>query len=272
MPSSKETLSKGTPGVGRTFPIDAATVMEFDDRARPAYVQTRNETNSRIQAALRSSLEHVSRDIAKGRVIGSAIFVVACAATVLLAHASWQRHLDFQRWVVETPMQVTVDLTTPSTYTTSFKQTCVVGHGQSIFVSLDDSDATEEVMRERLAGLEGELTIRDGTGTEIVTEPFSEETVRFWGDDPMLVSFLPFSNGDYTAEIKIQKGAIGLDGREHELYARNQLCGLEQLPVLFCGLFSAIAGLVAGVAGYCTLPSVLRDGFRVKAPQDAEPS
>ena len=217
-------------------------------------------------------MNHSSPPVATGRILGSVIFVIACTGMVLFARASWQRHIDFQRWVAETPMQATVDLTTPSTSTTSFKQTCVVGHGQSIFVSLDDPGATEEAILESLAGLEGELTIRDGTGTEIVTEPFSDETVRFWGDDPMLVSFLPFSNGDYTAEITIQKGAIGLDGREHELYARNQLCGLEQFPVLVFGLFTAVAGLVAGVAGYCTFPSVLRDGFRVVAPQESEPT
>ncbi|HUG67027.1 MAG TPA: hypothetical protein VMM76_04720 [Pirellulaceae bacterium] len=163
---------------------------------------------------------------------------------------------------------MTVDLTTPSTHFAAFTQTCVMAHGQSIYVAFDDPHATDENIGERFAGLQGTVTIRDLTGAEILTKPFDATDVRLWGDDPMLVGFHPFANGDYTAEIKIEQSASTLDGTQHELYARNELCGLELMPAYVLGAISAVAALIACLVGCYTVPSVARHGFRVQVPDD----
>lgn len=163
-------------------------------------------------------------------------------------------------------MQMTVDLTTPSTTSAPFKQTCVMAHGQSIYVALDDSDANDENIGEHFDGLQGAVTIRDLAGVEVLTKPFDATGVRLWGDDPMLVGFHPFANGDYTAEIKIERGASATGGRQHNLYARNELCGLELMPAYVLGAISAVAGLIACTVGSNTVPSIARHGFRIQVP------
>jgi len=55
----------------------------------------------------------------------------------------------------------------------------------------------------------------------------------------------PFANGDYIVEIEIEQGTSAIDGRRHELYARNELCGLELMPAYVLGATSAVAALIA---------------------------
>lgn len=148
-------------------------------------------------------------------------------------------------------------------------QTCPMAHGQSIYIDLHLADATAENIGEHFAGLAGAVTIRDHSGGEVLTKRFNADTVRLWGEDPMLVGFHPFSAGDYTAVINIEHGAVALAGTEHTLYARNELCGLELMPAYVLGAISAVAGLVAIFVGCYTLPSVIRDGFRIQPHDDA---
>lgn len=143
-----------------------------------------------------------------------------------------------------------------------------MAHGQSIYVAFDDPDANDENIGEYFAGLQGTVTIRDLTGAEVLAKPFDATGVRLWGDDPMLVGFHPFANGDYTAEIKIEQGASALGGTQYDLYARNELCGLELMPAYVLGAISALAALIACVGGCYTVPSIARDGFRVQVPDD----
>lgn len=175
--------------------------------------------------------------------------------------------MDFYEWIEARPMQVSVDLSTPAVHTAPFKQTCYIAHGQSIYVAYDRADLTDENIREHFAGLRGTISIRDLDGTEVLTKPFDADSVRLWGNDPLLVGFHPFRNGDYTAEIKIDQGAIALNGTSHELYARNELCGLERMPAYVMGAISAVAGLIACMIGGFTLPSIVRHGFRAAKPK-----
>lgn len=188
--------------------------------------------------------------------------------SVYFGVAAWKWNSDFYTWIDANPMRMTLDLTVPSTHTTPFTQTCVVAHGQSIYVAYENPNATDESVAEHFAGLKGSLTIRDLTGAEVLTKPFDANSMRLWGNDPMLVRFQPFANGDYTAEFKIQQGASEIDGNQHVLYARNELCGLEIMPAYILGAVSAIALLIAIMVACYAVPSIVRNGFRVEMPVD----
>ena len=164
------------------------------------------------------------------------------------------------------PMQMTVDLTKPGLYTAPFKQACVMAHGQSIYVSLQDQDLTSENTGEYFTGLSGSVTIRDNAGMEVLTKSFDADGVRLWGEHPMLVGIHPFKNGEYTAEFKIDRGAMALSKTSYELYARNELCGIELMPAHILGAASAVTGLIAWIIGWYTVPSILRHGLRVALP------
>jgi len=206
--------------------------------------------------------------IAKGRVVASVFLLALIGVAVYFGIAAWKWNSDFYKWVDAKPMQVTLNLTIPSTHTVPFTQTCVVAHGQSIHVAYDHPDVTDENIAEHFAGLKGSVTIRDLSGAEVLTKSFDADSVRLWGNDPLLVGFHPFANGEYSAEIEIQQGAPKIDGTQHDLYARNELCGLELMPAYILGAISAVASFIACMVACYTLPLIVCNGFRVKMPDD----
>ncbi len=199
-----------------------------------------------------------------GRIVASIFLLALIGVSVYFGIAAWKWNSDFYAWIDANPMRMTLDLTIPSTHTTPFTQTCVVAHGQSIYVAYENPNATDENIAELFAGLKGSVTIRDLTGAEVLTESFDANSMRLWGNDPMLVGFHPFANGDYTAEIEIQQGASKIDGNQHVLYARNELCGLELMPAYILGAVSAIVSLITFMVACYTVPSIVRNGFRVE--------
>jgi hypothetical protein len=213
-------------------------------------------------------LAHASNIIAKGRIAACVFLLTSVGGSVYFGIAAWKWNSDFYEWIDAEPMQMTVDLTTPSTHSTPFTQTCVMAHGQSICVTYDNPDANDETIAEHFAGLKGTVTIRDLTDVEVLTRPFDANSMRFWGEDPMLVRFHPFANGEYTAEIEIEQGASKIDSPPHDLYARNELCGLELMPAYVLGVISAVASLIACVITFYTVPSIVRHGFRIQMPDD----
>lgn len=211
---------------------------------------------------------HSSNSVAKGRIFSSVVLIAFGIASIYFGVASWRWNSDFYKWVYAKPMQMTVDLTTPSTRSVPFKQTCAMAHGQSIYIAFDNPNANDENIGEHFAGLQGSVTIRDLSGVEILTKSFDAKDMRLWGDDPMLVGFHPFKNGDYTAEIHIEQGATALGATQHDLYARNELCGLELMPAYILGAISGVAGLIACAVACYTVPAIARHGFRAQLPSD----
>ncbi len=207
-------------------------------------------------------MTHPSNAIAKTRIVASLSLVALIVASIYFGISAWKWNSDFNEWIDAKPMQLTVDLTKPAIHTAPFKQTCDMAHGQSIYVSLDGTDMTNENIGEHFAGLKGTLTIRNVDGTEVLTKDFHADGVRLWGEVPMLVGFHPFQNGEYNAEIRIDQGAMALRGTAHELYARNELCGLELMPAYVLGAISAVVGVIACIVGTYTVPSIVQHGFR----------
>ncbi len=213
-------------------------------------------------------MAYTSAPLAKGRIFAFLILLALGSTSIYFGVAAWRWNSNFYRWVDAKPMQMTIDLTTPATHAAPFEQTCAIAHSQSIYVTLNDPDITDENVGEYFAGLQGSVTIRDLSGTEILTTPFHADGMQRWSDDPLLVSFHPFANGDYTAELNIEQGATMLADTQHDLYARYDLCGLELMPAYILGAISAAAGLIACGVASVTLPSIARHGFRVQMPDD----
>ena len=211
-------------------------------------------------------LVYSSCPVVKGRIFATVAMAAFGVASIYFGTSARRWSLDFQQWIDAKPMEMTIDLTAQSTQSAPFKQTCAMAHGQSIYVAFDDPDANEENIGKHFAGLQGTVIIRDLSGSEILAKPFEASDVRLWGDDPMLVGFHPFKNGDYIAEIHIEQGAASLGAKQHELYARNELCGLELMPAYVLGAVSAVAGFIACVIGCYTLPAIAHNGFRAQRP------
>jgi len=192
---------------------------------------------------------------------GIGLALVALAISVHSGLTAWRHHRDFYVWIDARPLDVTLDLTRPSVQTVPFTQTCSLAHGESIYFDTGEAGWSEAEVAERFAGLDGTLKIRDAAGKEIASRELTAESVSPWGLDPMLTGIFPFAKGDYTAEIRIERGASDLPGSEHRLYARYELCGLELLPAYLLGAVSAVAGLVGLIAAAITATSIRRHGF-----------
>jgi hypothetical protein len=214
-------------------------------------------------AHLRFHLPNTSNNITTGRIVACVFLFAFIGVSIYFGMAAWKWNSDFYEWIDARPMQMAVDLTTPATYSAPFTQICAMAHGQTIYVAYENPDANDENIAEHFAGLKGAVTIRDLTGATVLTKPFDANSVRLWGDDPILVGFHPFANGEYIAEIEIQQGASKIDGTQHDLYARNELCGLELIPAYILGAVSAVALLLACVVAFYTMPSIVRADFRI---------
>lgn len=184
------------------------------------------------------------------------------SASLYFGIGAWSWNSRFYTWLDARPMELTVDLSVPATYTVPFRQTCQMAHGQSIFIELDTTSATDESVRDWFAGLKGTLTIRNLQGEPVLSRDFHSQHLRLWEDSPRLVGFYPFATGDYLAEFNIEQGASATQGVPHQLYARYDLCGLELFPAYMLGGLSIVTGLIACGIAWCRLPAGSRKDQR----------
>lgn len=226
--------------------------------------------------------ERTMRKLAKARLTGGVIACTAICVTLFFAKLAFDYQHTFRGWISAHPMEVTLDLSRPGTVTVPFHQTCSVSHGEGVFVDGGLKDDGEQIPQAELNGLSGSIVIQNAADEEIVARHFkvSEATLS---DSPgnsglvsggqMLVEIPTFSQGEYTATITIEKGVAALSGQTQRLYAKYQLCGLEQIPVVVLGFISFCAGVVGLFALVAVLPGFLRSGIWrevIKAPPPPE--
>ena len=158
-------------------------------------------------------------------------------------------------------METAFDLSQSGETTVPFRQTCSSSHGEVVCLKCDVPDAAKENSEKFFKGLSGSVVIKDSRGSTIQYVKITAETTHYFNGEIMLAGFAPFSKGDYVATIRVDSGAAGLAGKPQTIYAKYQLCGLEQLPAVIMGVLAAGAGLVALISAVCVLPGLLRRGF-----------
>jgi len=213
--------------------------------------------------------QHQSKKTAVGRCIGLALAIVCLCVSIWLGREALRMNADFHRWIVDRPMQTEIDLSQPAETVVPFRQTCSSSHGESLCLSLGpDHDLSEDSLN-LLEELSGTLVISDSHNVEVASANFSERTAWLRDDQLVLANLDTFQRGDFVARIRIESGAPALAGKQQTLYARYQLCGLEQMPAVVAGVLTIVSLLVTAATACFVLPGLYRYGFR-QWPQSEE--
>jgi hypothetical protein len=206
----------------------------------------------------------MQRKFAVGRTIGLLIAVLGIGNAIPCARSAMEANAKFQRWLTDRPMEMHVDLSKPSETTAPFRQTCGISHGENILLKVDPPLKPTEKPGELLKGLSAALAVVDEHENSIATVKMDGKSVYEspFQEDILLAGFYPFAEGNYVATIRVLSGAEGLAGRQQTVYAKYLVCGMELFPAYILGLFSFGSCLIGFIAAACSLPGLLRNGFR----------
>jgi len=176
------------------------------------------------------------------------VILLAIGAYFVFFTLSWNR--KFERWLVEEPVRLRLDLSYSGTFKAPFRQTCAIAHAQSIElvpVYFEDLERVHQVSKRATIDIRVvEVgTTRDVAVLEDATgHPPREAMVRY-------ARLRPLPNGDYTLTAVVRR-ARELEPMPVYMVVRNDLCGCERLPAIASQVaagvalfFSVIAGLVA---------------------------
>ena len=146
-----------------------------------------------------------------------------------------------------------VDLSVPGSYTTSYHEYGFdAPHGKWLCVDIPGTPLDHyEHKRDVLEGLEGHFALRDRDGSVLEEGEFSSDVLlTFAHSNRMWLAQLPsLEPGEYELTLNVKKGAPDLAGKDHLLYARDELCGVEYAGMYFMYGIAAIAGLAAITPG-----------------------
>lgn len=154
-------------------------------------------------------------------------------------HRGWDWHRRFERWLVEEPVKMDMDLASPGMHSSVFEQTCAVAHAQCVVLIPKHAG---DLPRLRHAISNVSVSIHQDSASENlavevpVSEPLTEQEVS-------LARLHPVPDGRYTFSATVAPSeTITLPVI---LVMRNELCGLERLP----GTVSSVVGWTASLAG-----------------------
>ena len=181
-----------------------------------------------------------------GRKIFYGIAIILIAAGVYFLITAWNYQQDFYRWQDARPVDMTIDMSAPGEFKSSFLQTCHISHGEAICLLLPSDCMDANTWPKQLAELKLVCRILDRNGNEIIREEFNGESLSqeslIEGSIP-LVRFVPFKDGDYTMMVTVTKGSATLRGVPQRIIGRYMLCGLE-LMAAFLSMIIGIAALI----------------------------
>lgn len=211
--------------------------------------------------------------IAIGRIVGLLIAIFGIGASIWCARDAIRMNAEFHQWFVARPMETAIDLSQSGETVVPFDQTCSISHGEALYLTCDLDDESKQNTEELFKDLSGNVVIKDSDGNEIESVKINNRTVQYRDGMIMLNGFVPFRNGDYVATIRVDTGAAALADKQQTVYAKYQLCGLEEMPAMISGAFAFGAGVIGLVAAVCVLPGLLRCGIRRDISTDnAEPA
>jgi hypothetical protein len=205
------------------------------------------------------------------RIAGIPVSLTLVAVAIYLASDAYRRDREFHQWLVAEPVRVTVDLGQPGIVEAPFSQTCQVAHGEAIYLQFtSDSDVHPATL---LEGLRATMEIIAADGRTILTAEVPDDRLTSYVHGRpteeagvVLMTFDPFSVGQYSFRLQVLEPAPALAGKPQVLVARYRLCGLEAMPAFFAAVFAAVAGVPGLVIGAVTTVSIRRHGRRVSVP------
>ncbi|MBC7815432.1 MAG: hypothetical protein IAG10_00870 [Planctomycetaceae bacterium] len=212
----------------------------------------------------------MKRPIAIGRIVGLLVAAAGVVAACQWAHDATRMNAEFHQWFDDRPVDAAVDLSQPGEFHTAFRQTCSSSHGEVLQLQVNPPLQLDGNPEELLCDLSGECVITSSDGKVVEKAKFDATRFHTWAMSPdiVLTGFAPFAKGEYVVNVRIDSGADFLAGKEQRLFARYQLCGLEQFPAFIAGAFSFAAGIVALISGVCVLPGLLAQGIHAETDED----
>lgn len=201
------------------------------------------------------------RRVSIGRIVALILAVGFLGVAGWCGVEAWFWGSSFYEWLEARPTEMMVDLSQSGTTTAAFHQTCSIAHGEVIYLECELSVESGEGIAELFDGLSGSLAIVDQTGTEVERFEIDSSTVWMGDRELMLVRFKPFPTGDYTMSLQIDSGAASLAGNPVKMFARYQLCGLEQAPAVINGVIAFVAGFIGIVLLAWVMPALLQEGI-----------
>lgn len=206
------------------------------------------------------------RKLAKLRLAFVIVAVTALVATAYFSYAAYQANEDFHRWLTARPMRVQLDLSQRGTVTVPFQQTCVSAHSEGIYLDCTILDQQKQIPKGLLKGLSATIRITDPAGKEVLNQSLRDDFPWQLNGQVELVNFLPFDEGDYQATIEIDSGVPALADHPQTLYARYNLCGMEQAPVGMYGFLACCSGVITLFAVLIVLPDLWQFGIWKQVP------
>lgn len=164
----------------------------------------------------------------------------------IYAAFEWRRlSTNYEQALTAQPVNMPVDFSKPSRFTSPFLQTYGAAHGESLLLRIDSTDKSINITPPLLDGLQGDLVIMQAD-REILRQPLvpvfevpsTDSAVR-------IADFPPFDVGEYQLAINVTSGASKLVGVSQTVFVQYELCGLERLPVSIAGFMSLASGLMA---------------------------
>ncbi len=213
------------------------------------------------------------RRIAVGRIIGLVVAAIGIGFSIYFAREAMRMNAEFHEWLQTRPMETVIDLSKAGETTVPFNQACSISHGEDLYLKCDLDDTVKENPEALLKGLSATVVISDSGGEEIETLMINNKTAHHWDGKVILAGFAPFRRGNYVATIRIDSGAPTLANKAQTIYAKYQLCGLEQMPAMVAGGFALGAGIIGFVSAVCVIPGLLTGGsFRTVPEKTDKPS
>jgi hypothetical protein len=157
---------------------------------------------------------------------------------------------EFRRQTETRPLDLSVDLSQPGTFTVPFKQSWRTCCRQTIDLHIPPHALAKHLPSELLASLDFTWQITDTDGSVVADKESAGQPD--WDKGPYegmipLAYFRPFALGDYTFSCTVVTGAPALAGLEQRLVCRYRPCGLETLPALFCCIIGIASFAAAGI-------------------------
>jgi hypothetical protein len=180
---------------------------------------------------------------------------------------------EFHEWLVARPMETAIDFSRPGETVVAFHQTCSCSHGEMLYLDCELDDKSELSTEEPFATLSGSVVISDADGKEIESVQIDGKSMQYIDGTILLAGFAPFPKGDYVATVRVDSRVEALADSRQTLYARYQLCGLEQMPAMITGGFAFGAAVIGLIAAVSVLPDLLRNSIwhtTEKAEPDGE--
>jgi hypothetical protein len=198
------------------------------------------------------------RALAIGRIIGMIVAVGGIALAISFGVAAVQMRAKVEQWKRDRPLDATVDASKPGEWKVPYTQTCAQSAGVRLHLAADVDGHPFLLANEFLDDLSGTIVIKDANDQPVESVRFhGKRSQTYQGIAHLLLFDGQLPEGNYTATIRIDAGAMLPSGSRLRLYGDYYLSTLEVVPYVE-GAMAGVAGLIAVAVLWLIAPQTWR--------------